>query len=180
MTRFSHRIWAKRMADAAVSVRVRDWSGSLPTCLTCLSSPRRAGDIQSSPRAAGAGRASSARLDGVERVRPTRHRQAKKFFCKSCRVHGHECTRGAHANHRQDSRSNQFKKCTETRVRRVAGAGSNDLKGVSQKAPAGEFTRCPLNLNSHNHNQHDGSPCFYLAILRRQLTSPYRSILYLL
>ena len=48
------------------------------------------------------------------------------------------------------------------------------------EAPAGYFTRCPLNLNSHNHNQHDGSPCFYLAILRRQLTSPYRSILYLL
>ena len=25
--------------------------------------------------------------------------------------------------------------------------------------------RCPLNLKSHNHNQHAGRPCFYLAVL---------------
>jgi hypothetical protein len=52
-------------------------------------------------------------------------------------------------------------------------AGSIDLKGVSQKTPAGEFTRCPLNLSSHNHNQHDSSPCFYLAVsVERSKSTP--------
>ena len=32
-------------------------------------------------------------------------------------------------------------------------------------APAASSTRCPLNLNSHNHNQHAGRPCFSLAFL---------------
>jgi hypothetical protein len=45
-----------------------------------VSSPRRAGATPSNPRAGGAGRANSARLDGVAQVRPTRRRQAKKFF----------------------------------------------------------------------------------------------------
>ena len=30
------------------------------------------------------------------------------------------------------------------------------------EAPAGFYTRCLLNLNSHNHNQHAGRPCFPL------------------
>jgi hypothetical protein len=33
------------------------------------------------------------------------------------------------------------------------------------EAPAASFTRCPSNLNSHNHNQHAGRPCFSLAVL---------------
>jgi hypothetical protein len=32
------------------------------------------------------------------------------------------------------------------------------------EAPAGSFARCPPNLNSHNHNQHAGRPCFSLAV----------------
>jgi hypothetical protein len=52
----------------------------------------------------------------------------------------------------------------ESGVTRLAGSGNIDLQGVSKKTPAGEFMRCPLNLNSNNHNQHDGSPCFYLAV----------------
>ena len=32
------------------------------------------------------------------------------------------------------------------------------------EAPAGSLTRCLLNLNSHNHKQHAGRPCFSLAI----------------
>jgi hypothetical protein len=79
MIGISRCILAERMADAAVFVR-RDWSSLLPLSLTCLSSPGRAGDIQSSPRAGGAGRAHSARLDGVEQVRLARHRQARKFL----------------------------------------------------------------------------------------------------
>jgi hypothetical protein len=54
----------------------------------------------------------------------------------------------------------------------VRKAASQDLlalgilicKAFRKKTPAGEFMRCPLNLNSNNHNQHDGSPCFYLAV----------------
>jgi hypothetical protein len=59
-----------------------------------------------------------------------------------------------------------IQKCTENGVIILAGSGNLDLQGVSEKAPAGEFTRCPCNPNSNNHNQHDGSPCFYLAIAR--------------
>jgi len=33
------------------------------------------------------------------------------------------------------------------------------------EAPAGSLTRCLLNLNCHNHNQHAGRPCFSLAFL---------------
>jgi hypothetical protein len=76
MPGISRCILAERMAVAAVSVR-RDWSGSLLPFLTCLSSPRRAGDIQSSPLAGGAGRAISARLDGVEQARLARQRQVR-------------------------------------------------------------------------------------------------------
>jgi len=170
MLGISRCILSKRMAIAAVSVPSRDWSESLPPGLNCLSSPRRASDIRSSPRAGGAGRANSARLDGRALVRPTRRRQADKFFC--LRVPRHECERSVGANHRQDPRSNQFKKCTESRVRRVAGAGSIDLKGVSQKAPAGEFTRCPLNLNSHNHNQHAGQAVFLSCLPNRAAGYP--------
>ena len=42
------------------------------------------------------------------------------------------------------------------------------------EAPAGSFTRCLLNLNSHNHNQHAGRPCFSLAVLIERSTSTPR------
>jgi hypothetical protein len=42
------------------------------------------------------------------------------------------------------------------------------------EAPAGSFTRCPLDLNSHNHNQHAGRPCFSLAIQIEHSTSTLR------
>jgi len=42
------------------------------------------------------------------------------------------------------------------------------------EAPAGSSTRCPLNLNSHNHNQHAGRPCFSLAIQNERSTSALR------
>jgi hypothetical protein len=42
------------------------------------------------------------------------------------------------------------------------------------EAPAGSFTRCPLNLNSHNHNQHAGRPCFSLAVQIERSTSTLR------
>jgi hypothetical protein len=42
------------------------------------------------------------------------------------------------------------------------------------EAPAGSFTRCPLNLNSHNHNQHAGRPCFSLAVQIEPSTSTPR------
>jgi hypothetical protein len=32
----------------------------------------------------------------------------------------------------------------------------------------------PFNLNSHNHNQHAGRPCFSLAVLIERLTSTPR------
>lgn len=85
------------MADAAVSVRVEIGADSLPPCLTCLSSPRRTSDSRSSPRAGGAGRAISARLDGVTRVRPARRRPVNKSSVGACRVHCHGCACGARA-----------------------------------------------------------------------------------
>jgi hypothetical protein len=42
------------------------------------------------------------------------------------------------------------------------------------EAPAGSFTRCPPNLNSHNHNQHAGRPCFSLAVQIERSTSTLR------
>lgn len=43
-----------------------------------------------------------------------------------------------------------------------------------KKAPAGGVTRCPLNLNSSNHNQRAGRRRFYLAIARLALcVSPF-------
>jgi hypothetical protein len=42
------------------------------------------------------------------------------------------------------------------------------------EAPAGSSTRCPPNLNSHNHNQHAGRPCFSLAIQIKRSTSTLR------
>jgi hypothetical protein len=42
------------------------------------------------------------------------------------------------------------------------------------EAPAGSFTQCPLNLNSHNHNQHAGRPCFSLAVPIERSTSTLR------
>src|SRR5258705_11109232 len=59
-------------------------------------------------------------------------------------------------------------------TRTPAGAWNIDFPGVSGKAPAGHFTRCPLNLNSHNHNQHAGRPCFSLAVLIEHPTSTPR------
>jgi hypothetical protein len=42
------------------------------------------------------------------------------------------------------------------------------------KAPAGSVTQCPPKLNSHNHNQHAGRPCFSLAVLIERPTSTPR------
>jgi hypothetical protein len=42
------------------------------------------------------------------------------------------------------------------------------------EAPAASSTRCPPNLNSHNHNQHAGRPCFSLAIQIERSTSILR------
>jgi hypothetical protein len=39
------------------------------------------------------------------------------------------------------------------------------------EAPAGYFTRCPLNPHSYNHNQHAGRPCFSLAVQIERSTS---------
>jgi len=59
-------------------------------------------------------------------------------------------------------------------IRTRAGAWNIDFPGVSGKAPAGGFKRCPLNLNSHNHNQHAGRPCFSLAVQIERSTSTLR------
>jgi hypothetical protein len=69
------QLWLKK-AETLVSVWVEIGAYRSHLALPGMSSPRRASDIQSSPRAGGAGRANSARLDGVEQVRPTRRRLA--------------------------------------------------------------------------------------------------------
>jgi hypothetical protein len=56
-----------------------------------------------------------------------------------------------------------------------AGAWAIDFVRISQKAPSGRYTRRPLNLSSHNHNQRDRRPRFSLAVLaeRSKLTPRY-------
>ena len=153
----------------------RDWSEYAPTLpyLPEQPSPGRRHSVKADKPAEPGARSVS--LDGVALVRPTRQRQANKIFCER-RDRCQGCERNVDANRRQASRSNRFKNATKTAFIILAGSGNIDLQRVSEKAPAGEFTRCPCNPNSNNHNQHDGSPCFYLAILRRQPTSPSRSI----
>jgi hypothetical protein len=53
---------------------------------------------------------------------------------------------------------------SKTRTKTPAGAWKIDFVRISQKAPSGRFTRRPLNLNSHNHNQRDRRPRFSLAV----------------
>src|SRR5690242_10915839 len=48
--------------------------------------------------------------------------------------------------------------------RTPAGLCNIDFPRLSGKAPASDFPT-PSNLNSHNHNQHAGRPCFSLAVL---------------
>jgi hypothetical protein len=100
MLGISHPTWAKRMAGvmpryAAASISVTSGASSPPPCLTCVSSPRRAGDFRSRPSAGGAGRAISASLELTAPVRPTRHEQANKFSVGVCPVQGHGCGCGA-------------------------------------------------------------------------------------
>src|SRR5450756_935613 len=78
MIGISRCILAKRMATATVSVQVEIGADRSHLALPAMSSPGRAGDIQSSPRAGGAGRANSARLDGRAQVRLAHHRQVNK------------------------------------------------------------------------------------------------------
>jgi hypothetical protein len=52
----------------------------------------------------------------------------------------------------------------ENAHKKRAGAWKIDFVRISQKAPSGRFTRRPLNLKSHNHNQRDRRPCFSLAV----------------
>jgi len=59
-----------------------------------------------------------------------------------------------------------------TRTR--AGAWNIDFPSASGKAPAGGFKRCLVKLNSHNHNQHAGRPCFSLAVQIERSTSTLR------
>ena len=84
-----------------------------PFCLTCLSSPRRGGDIQSSPRAGGAGRATSARLDGRTQVRLVCNRQVNR---------SPSVRRTRDRNHRPPSAGNDLRKLLITHSERRAVA----------------------------------------------------------
>jgi len=98
MLGISRCILTNRMANAAVPFRVEIGAHSLPSCLTCLSSPGRASNIQSSPRAGGAGRAKSARFDGVKLVRLARNKQANKSLSAWCAtIMGIDCHSGNRA-----------------------------------------------------------------------------------
>ena len=149
----------------------RDWSTSLPTCLTCLSSPRRASDIQSSPLAGEAGRANSARLYGRARVRPACIRQVSKSSADASHGHRHEWTRGPHAKASARAASGSLHIEPKARIKGPAVARKIDVVGVSQKAMAGRFLRRLPNFNSHNHNQRGRRRRFYLAVLIERPTS---------
>jgi hypothetical protein len=82
---------------AAASISVTSGASSLPPCLTCLASPRRAGDFRSRPSAGGAGRAISASLELMAPIRLTRHEQVSNSLFGVCPVQGHGCECGARA-----------------------------------------------------------------------------------
>jgi hypothetical protein len=144
------------------SVGSRDWSESLPPFLTCLSSPCRAGDIQSSPRAGRAGRANSARLDGGS---GSGQIVISKLINSSADACPDGCECGARAKTSSKVASGSLHIEPKTHITKRAVARKIDFVSVSQKAPSGRFMRRPLNLNSHNHNQRDRRRRFYLAVL---------------
>jgi len=148
------------------SVAVEIGAISLTPSLTCLDSPRRASDSLSNPQAGGAGRANGARLDGVARAWPARQEQANRFPSAGVTSADVDMDATPHGNDRGGPWPDRSKKTAST-PQKIAGSRNVDLKGISKNAPAGEFMRCPLNLNSHNHNQHAGRPCFYLAVFNR-------------
>jgi hypothetical protein len=138
---------------------------SLPSCLTCLSGPGRASEIQSSPRAGGAGRAKSARFDGVKLVRLASQKQVNKLFYRYV-----PCSLSLRVRRSRKSFSEPLAdRLTLSRTRTPRSALSLGILislTFSQRAPAGRFLRRPLNLNSHNHNQRDRRRRFYLAVVR--------------
>src|SRR5450432_2280682 len=117
MLGISHPTLAKRMAEAhaaprcRASVPVEIGASSLLQSLTCLDSPRRAGDIPSGPQAGGAARANGARLDGVARARPARRNRCREPL--------------------------QIEQKALTKMRAVAR--NIDFVSVSEKAPASAF-----------------------------------------
>jgi hypothetical protein len=57
--------------------------------------------------------------------------------------------------------------------RRQPALGALKAFMLLTEAPAGYFTQCLLNFNSHNHNQHAGRPCFSLAVqIERSMSTP--------
>jgi hypothetical protein len=57
---------------------------------------------------------------------------------------------------------------------RAAGSRGIESIHVVDRSASRSSTRCPPNLNSHNHNQHAGRPCFSLAIQIERSTSTLR------
>jgi len=99
-----------------------------------MSSPGRAGDIQSSPRAGGAGRANSARLDGRAQVRPARHKQANNFLLRRVPRTNSGIARCSRNRCREPLQIEQ-----KALTKMLAVARNIDFVGVSEKAPASAF-----------------------------------------
>jgi hypothetical protein len=101
-------------------------------------------------------------------VRPARQEQVNKILCR-CVPRPRSWTRvrrsGKAAVERRWRRAHIESK---THTKKRAGAWAIDFVRISQKVPSGRFTRRPLNLNSHNHNQRDRRPCFSLAVLKNR------------
>ena len=123
------------------------------------------------PATAGQGRtpaepgAHRASLDGMDLVRPARHKQANKFLCLPSPGSTVMDVSGTSAQALVRTWIKSIQKRTESCIRILAGAGNFDLQSVSGKAPTGEFTRYPISQLAQPHAP-SRRRCSYLAIFR--------------
>jgi hypothetical protein len=109
------------------------------------------------PATAGQGRtpaepgAHRASLDGMDLVRPARHKQANKFLCLPSPGSTVMDVSGTSAQAVVRTWIKSIQKRTESCIRILAGAGNFDLQSVSGKAPTGEFTRYPISQLPQPH-----------------------------
>jgi hypothetical protein len=116
------------------SVPVEIGASSVTPFLTCLDSPRRAGDGLSSPQAGGAGRANGARLGGMAPAWSARQKQANKFLLRRLPRTNSGIARCPRNRCREPLQIEQ-----KALPKMSAVARNIDFVGVSEKAPASGF-----------------------------------------
>ena len=110
------------------------------------------------------GRQADNDLELIAPVRPARHEQVNKILCR-CAPRPRSWMRVRRS--RKAAVERRWRRAyieSKTHTKKRAGAWAIDIVRISQEAPSGRFTRRPLNLNSHNHNQRGRRPRFSLAV----------------